>query len=289
VGHLDPRLVAERVSHLLSVSVNAQTVSNSGLLSVRLAGLDRPNGCAVEVSSGLAFVNAHLVLDSLARSLLRTIEAAPDESWEQLLSTLNDLSLVGVRIELLLNGVKPTVPVGTIESLAISGRLIDYKDSPSESSADLVASVFGVLLFLLPMDSFDQETGSGLGNEFAVEGSKSFSLAAKYERSRSNRAIAIVTHGTRCQVCGLDFQETYGPIGAGYVEIHHLTPVHLMEAPRVVNPVEELVPLCANCHRMVHKVDPPFPPAALREIVLSQKGKIDRQDESHIMSITESD
>ena len=59
-------------------------------------------------------------------------------------------------------------------------------------------------------------------------------------------------HGTVCEVCGFDFDEFYGPDYAdSYIEIHHVRP--LSEYEGQVNPATDLVPLCANCHRMAHR------------------------------------
>lgn len=73
-----------------------------------------------------------------------------------------------------------------------------------------------------------------------------------YERSRKNREMAIKIHGTVCQACGFDFDEVYGRDHAGsYIEIHHVRP--LSEHEGEVDPRSDLVPLCANCHRMAHR------------------------------------
>jgi 5-methylcytosine-specific restriction protein A len=55
-----------------------------------------------------------------------------------------------------------------------------------------------------------------------------------------------------CQVCGFDFDEVYGRDYAdSYIEIHHVKP--LSEHEGEVDPATDLVPLCANCHRMAHR------------------------------------
>lgn len=61
-----------------------------------------------------------------------------------------------------------------------------------------------------------------------------------------------------CQICEFDFLDVYGDVGAGFAEAHHIVP--LAEAPthgRVVT-VEDLIVVCANCHRMLHR-SPEFP------------------------------
>ena len=75
----------------------------------------------------------------------------------------------------------------------------------------------------------------------------------RYERDPSLRAEAIHLHGLRCAVCGFSFEEAYGAIGKGFIEVHHCRPLYSVEEEIVVNPATDLVCLCANCHRMIHR------------------------------------
>ncbi|HEY4243700.1 MAG TPA: hypothetical protein VGM88_28000 [Kofleriaceae bacterium] len=84
------------------------------------------------------------------------------------------------------------------------------------------------------------------------EGQRRLTTHVAYERSRSNRAEALRIHGTRCAACDFSFNAFYGAETArDYVEIHHIESI--TSGPRPVNPATELVPLCANCHAMVHR------------------------------------
>ena len=65
----------------------------------------------------------------------------------------------------------------------------------------------------------------------------------------------------------MDFAAVYGAIGYGYIEIHHVVPVSRMVAGYVVDPRSDLIPLCANCHAMVHRRDPPITLDDLREFL----------------------
>ncbi|WP_232308033.1 HNH endonuclease [Sphingomonas hankookensis] len=55
-----------------------------------------------------------------------------------------------------------------------------------------------------------------------------------------------------CEVCAFDFEATYGELGAGYIEVHHVKPVHTLKPGSKVR-LTDLVLLCANCHRMAHR------------------------------------
>lgn len=267
---LNPGLVAQRVSKLLNLSIRADTVGNTGAIDIRVAGLDRPHGFVVKVSAGLAHVYATLRLDNLAKPLLDAASAAPESIWQQFFSTRDSLALTGVHVEVSLNGVHATSrAVGPITSVALSAKSLDWREDPVLSAADIGATVSAMFLSLLPLDDPFLDADPTPEWEFSVEGAATKVISNHYERSRSNRAIAIMVHGTACSTCGFDFEAVYGELGEGYVEIHHLTPVHSMGEARVVNPLEELLPLCANCHRMVHRSAPPISPEALRGTILA--------------------
>uniref|UniRef100_UPI0004A48CA4 HNH endonuclease n=1 Tax=Vibrio parahaemolyticus TaxID=670 RepID=UPI0004A48CA4 len=42
-------------------------------------------------------------------------------------------------------------------------------------------------------------------------------------------------------------------VGEGYIHIHHKVPVSQLGTSTLVDPEKDLVPLCANCHAMVHR------------------------------------
>ncbi len=85
------------------------------------------------------------------------------------------------------------------------------------------------------------------------EGRRILYYTNRYERSPRNRENAIRQHGTTCQVCGFNFEDVYGDIGRGFIEVHHVVPLSSKDAVTSVNPSTDLVCLCANCHRMIHK------------------------------------
>jgi hypothetical protein len=59
----------------------------------------------------------------------------------------------------------------------------------------------------------------------------------------------------RCQVCKLAFSERYGAeLGSGFAEAHHRRA--LKNLPDIVETLlEDLVTVCANCHRMLHRME----------------------------------
>jgi 5-methylcytosine-specific restriction protein A len=89
----------------------------------------------------------------------------------------------------------------------------------------------------------------------------------RYERSPANRVACLGHYGLRCQCCNFDFGQFYGSLGEGYIEVHHRTPVSRMGPGYLVDPVRDLVPLCANCHAAVHRTTPPMPVEELQALI----------------------
>ena len=60
-------------------------------------------------------------------------------------------------------------------------------------------------------------------------------------------------HGGRivCECCGFDFARAYD-ISDEYIEVHHRFPFAHTDGAHPVDAETDLVPLCANCHRMIH-------------------------------------
>lgn len=74
-----------------------------------------------------------------------------------------------------------------------------------------------------------------------------------YERSSRNRAECIRVHGAKCKACGFNFDVAYGRSHArSYIEVHHIRSVS-EQAGKTINPKRDLVPLCSNCHSMIHR------------------------------------
>jgi hypothetical protein len=76
---------------------------------------------------------------------------------------------------------------------------------------------------------------------------------------RNQKLIRYVkrVRGNVCELCKMEFARAYGPIGRGYIEAHHCTPVSTRKGK-----IDQLGPkdfrvLCANCHRMIHKANLP--------------------------------
>lgn len=80
------------------------------------------------------------------------------------------------------------------------------------------------------------------------------------ERSRKlveqKKASVLKASGKlKCEACSFDFEEAYGERGKGFIEVHHIKPVHTLAAGDKTR-LEDLALLCSNCHRIVHARQP---------------------------------
>lgn len=85
-----------------------------------------------------------------------------------------------------------------------------------------------------------------------------------FERNPAARTACIDHHGLNCAVCGFNFAESYGEIGDGYIHVHHLRDLATIGEEYEVDPVEDLRPVCPNCHAMLHRTVPAMSIADLR-------------------------
>lgn len=122
-----------------------------------------------------------------------------------------------------------------------------------------------------PDDSLETELiAHGQPNEEFIpdiEGRRVIRQHVFYERSPRNRRRALEIHGNKCKVCGFDFNDFYGSDHArGFIEIHHIN--SLTEAVSRVDPEKDLIPLCSNCHSMVHRnKGKVFSPGELKKLI----------------------
>ena len=59
-------------------------------------------------------------------------------------------------------------------------------------------------------------------------------------------------------LCSFDFEKKYGEIGKGFIHVHHVKPLSEINEEYEVNPIQDLRPVCPNCHVMIHKKKPAF-------------------------------
>ena len=86
-----------------------------------------------------------------------------------------------------------------------------------------------------------------------TEGGERVFISVRPERDATVRNHALAIHGYNCMACGFNFEEFYGEIGKGFIEVHHVVPL-AKAGETETSPETDVVVLCANCHRMVHRL-----------------------------------
>jgi predicted HNH restriction endonuclease len=100
-----------------------------------------------------------------------------------------------------------------------------------------------------------------------LEGAVERIVVNRFERDPKARERCIQHHGAKCQGCGFSFAAVYGAQFHGLITVHHLKPLSLTRARYKVDPVKDLIPLCANCHLLVHQCSPPYTVQELRALL----------------------
>jgi predicted HNH restriction endonuclease len=92
-----------------------------------------------------------------------------------------------------------------------------------------------------------------------------------YERNPKARQLCIGHYGTRCRICDFDFKEMYGEIGEGLIHVHHLRQLSDVGKEYEIDPVNDLCPVCPNCHTILHRRKPPYTFEEIRGFIDEQK------------------
>ena len=92
-----------------------------------------------------------------------------------------------------------------------------------------------------------------------------------YERNPEARTKCIQHHGTNCSICGFDFHKVYGELGEGFIHVHHIVPISSIGEEYLLDPINDLIPVCPNCHAMLHRSRDTISVKELRERLLERK------------------
>lgn len=132
--------------------------------------------------------------------------------------------------------------------------------------APLISALGELIGFEEAADRSWELAESALGEPGEHEGELTVATVLRRERSRRNRQLCLTIHGDLCSVCGFVPEAAY-PGVPSIIEVHHIEPLAGISAPKVYNPRTDLIPLCPNCHRAIHKRNPAYLPAELKEVL----------------------
>lgn len=90
-----------------------------------------------------------------------------------------------------------------------------------------------------------------------VEGKARLVRLNVHERSRKARSVCLQHYGTNCAICEFSFA-SFDESFANSIHVHHLVPISSRESEYCLDPIEHLIPVCPNCHTVIHLRRPPF-------------------------------
>ena len=135
------------------------------------------------------------------------------------------------------------------------------------------AALPAIMRILAPHEAQLSDDSAVSGETEWLEGAQSLRWTTTYERNGDLRREAIRIHGLVCKGCGFDFEKTYGVLGKGFIEVHHLNPISEQGGIAAVAPLTDLTVLCSNCHSIVHRNKPkPLTLIDLMEVLMAARG-----------------
>jgi len=105
-----------------------------------------------------------------------------------------------------------------------------------------------------------------LNDIMIVDGKICTVLSTRYERSKILRTRCLAHFGYQCQGCKILMADRYGRIAEILFHIHHIERL-ADTGERIIDPTSDLVPLCPNCHAVVHLKTPPITLAELQTML----------------------
>lgn len=273
---LDPSRVAERLTRRSGLTLVGEFVQSNGgtFPAVRPKAPERPSGFGILMSRSPRSIQASFEPDRFARPLVTQIQDTFGASPSALEGALRSVMEGQDRLVVAVDGVRVTevaeLPTHPWQSFTVEcERPLKRvtRDGPQvlDAAVEVAGVVLAVVLAGLPVEPVEDVLPDGEAG--LPEGAVMRVTVNRYERSAANRMACIAHFGLSCQACGMDFEERYGELGADFITVHHRTPVSQMGEGYVVNPITDLVPVCPNCHAMLHRRDPPIAVEDLRSMI----------------------
>ncbi|WP_318642786.1 HNH endonuclease [Flavobacterium ardleyense] len=91
-----------------------------------------------------------------------------------------------------------------------------------------------------------------------LEGRAKDIVQTRYERNPEARKRCLSYYGYSCQICKFNFETCFGDIGKGFIHVHHINQISKMGGEYSISPINDLIPVCPNCHAMIHSKREPF-------------------------------
>lgn len=255
----------------LELEVSERKVSSGHELTIYPLDIAPTISFKIEIQLGWRTINAKFKPGNYASELVHKMNAATNTQKAAFSAYSDSLISKGANIDLKINSVAcdpkdqnlwPTDWMHIEISMKKVGVITEKNEGYDMNSVfPWASSFFGLASSLLPLED------AGITEAYDEEGAWRVSEVKRFERSARNRAVCIEIFGTSCQICSFDFQSTYGPLGEGFIHIHHITPLSEIGMQHQIDPRTDLIPVCPNCHAMLHRKTPALMPQELRKLL----------------------
>ncbi len=125
-----------------------------------------------------------------------------------------------------------------------------------ETTSDTNDEVFSALLDQVELTYASMEGRKRLREHLVRE--RDSNLIRRFKRSLKS---------FECLICNFDFEKVYGDLGRSFIEGHHVEPIGLRDGDEITD-IRSLIPVCSNCHRMLHRRIPPYLPDELSNLMI---------------------
>lgn len=250
------------------ISIAQKKLKGRDFIELWFSAINKANGPVIELSpTGTRRHNVKLRFGSFSKGIIEQIKEADAESRQLAMLLISQLeSKFGVSFSA---GMTPEN--WSIEdrkfSLEIERKGIDEYLSESEitqTCKNIITPLLGALAELIGYE--EMPIDMAMNDSEQEEGASYLSRVARRERNPRNRLLCIQIHGDFCNICGFIPSSHYPSLGS-IIEVHHIEPLAELKRPKIYDPAKDLIPLCPNCHRAIHKRRPPYMPDELRGLL----------------------
>lgn len=174
-------------------------------------------------------------------------------------------------------------PITKDEFASIAPTFKTFNQSHQKKVVGLLPAIFEIIngkqgfiksssfLTCLPEEINEQE------NDVLVEGAKKQITVNAYERNPQAR-IACINHyrkknngRLKCEICGFDFGKVYGDEFVEKIHIHHLVEISSIGSEYEIDAINDLLPVCPNCHMIAHSRKPAYSPEEIKSMINNNK------------------
>jgi 5-methylcytosine-specific restriction protein A len=249
------------------IEISQKKVKGRDFIEIWFSQLDKVGGPIIELSpTGTRRHNVKLRFGSFSQTVIDIIKETDFERMQlaRLLISQIDKQF-GVTFSTEVDQDNWLIEDGKFGFEVERKGIVDYFSDReiTETCNKIIVPVLGALAELIGYEELPDTQPIEYSPK--EEGGEYFSTVLRRERNPRNRLLCLEIHGDRCSLCGFTSNNHYPSLGS-IIEVHHIEQLSEIQRPRIYNPVTDLIPLCPNCHRAIHKKRPPFTPSELREL-----------------------